>query len=542
MKIELYKIRNYSKSKTLLFIYLIINTINISNSLKRQELININIPQKIESENKNNDNKDIYYNLENSNANLNRIEFNKFETISIINEFPLQICSKLPFTKKDNFTDLLFNIVFKRKDNNNYGGINDFSGLEIKATITNNDNLERIKDNIINNSDALNTKVDSGTKTGLLKINKAFINKTVNSADIKDNDDLYLYLIINNKTETNLVINNDNLFCEIFLIYDDYNHDIIKNVYISNKIDYDENNEENNYKFYRLKMNELENSDKFIVDFSSNYVLSRGLYLSFINSDDKKKIKKGDIPKNSSNVEFLHSEIQKGKIHHFEFKLKDNKNETFLCIFAKTKILKTYNFIFKFREFNSLSYKFNNKVTYNNKEGKSILVLQNPFKDYSASEYIVKDIVVRKILKNDKIKKEYLDTIGIIESKYELVEKKVNSVNSEKIEIEIPKINEKDYYSIIINLYFPNNQNDYDALVYNTIDNHKIYRPYWAIFVFYGPIPFYLGIMAVVIVFASKKRKSDLKEEIMTTSFKISTANEHLKRDIDENEEDYLLE
>ena len=510
--------------------------------MKRQELININIPQNFGSKNKNNDNKNIYYNLDNKNVTLREIEFKKFETISTINEFPLQICSKLPFTKKDNFTDLLFNIVFKKKDNNNYGDINDFSGLEINATITNKYNLNGIKDNINNNSDVLNTKVDSGTRTGLLKVNKAFINKAVNSADIKDNDDLYLYLIINNITGTNSVINNDNFFCELFIIYDDCNYDIIKNVYINNKIDYDENNEENNYKFYRLKMNEIEKSDKFIVDFSSNYVLSRGLYLSFISIDDKKKIKTGDIPKNSSNVEFLHSEIQKGKIHHFEFKLKDKKNETFLCIFAKTKILKTYNFIFKFRESNSLSYKFNSKVTFNNKEGKSILVLQNPFHHYSTSEYTVKDIIVRKILKNDKIKKEYLDTIGIIESKYELVEKKVNSVYSEKIEIEIPKINEKDYYSILINLYFPSHHNDYDTLVYNTIDNHKIYRPYWAIYVFYGPIPFYLGIMAVVIVFASRKRKSDLKEEIMTTSFKISTADEDLKRDIDKNEEDNLLE
>ena len=107
--------------------------------------------------------------------------------------------------------------------------------------------------------------MDSGARTGLLKVNIAFINKKVNSVDIKDNDDIYLYLIIGNITETNLVINNDNLFYKLLFIYDDCNYDINKNVYIINKFDYDENKKENKLKFYKLKMNEIENSDKFIV-------------------------------------------------------------------------------------------------------------------------------------------------------------------------------------------------------------------------------------------------------------------------------------
>ena len=651
--VELFKIKNYSKTKSLLLLYLIINTINMFNSLEAHEFINKNIPEIIEYNNIKEDlnvifklsisdtsiydnlilhfstissdiqngqqilysfnefnpkmtnvekysnkylsnsflsinypkNKDQIYltikclkypcsftlksivedknklNLdeidsyslysENNDVRLKEVDFNKVQSIKNISQFPLKLSSKLPFRKGDNYRDLLFNIKFKWENNNGYNKqeyIDNFYNLEINATIINNNKSELINTNFIDDSNfnsVLKTKVDLSTKTGVLKINKTFINNALNLTNKEDNDDLYLYLIISNTTKINLDNNTDinthRLECKVFLIYDDCNNGTINNIFINNKIDYDEKDEKNNYNFFLLKLDEQKDSNIFIVEFSSNYALSRGLYVSFLDIEDKKKIKAGDIPNNSSNIQFLKSNIKKGKIYHFEFKLKNNKTEAILCVYAKSKVLKTYNYIFKFGETYYKSFNFTKEVKYYNNGTKSIIELENPFYEIDYLYDINKEIIVRKILNKDKIKKEDLDTIGLIESKYELVERKVNYLDK-NIKIEIPKINGKDYYSIIINS-IDNDNNGNEIFVFNTINNNKVSKPYWIIILFFGVIPFYLGIMAVIIIFTSRKSKSDLKEEVMKTSFKVSTVNDDLNRYKEEDiDEDNLLE
>ena len=76
---------------------------------------------------------------------------------------------------------------------------------------------------------------------------------------------------------------NVNLSAKLFLIYNNKtDYFIEENNYISDKLLTQNTN--NYFNLYHLKLNG--DNDKFIIDFSSNYALGRGLYVSFF--DDLK--------------------------------------------------------------------------------------------------------------------------------------------------------------------------------------------------------------------------------------------------------------
>ena len=128
--------------------------------------------------------------------------------------------------------------------------------------------------------------------------------------------------------------------------------------------------------------------------------------------------------------------------------------------------------------------------------------------------------------KNHRIKREEFDTIGIIESKYELVKGKVTI--GENIKIEIPKIDENDYYSVLVD--YPNEKEKY---VFNTINTPKPESKVWILILIFSGIPLLLTIIIFVIIYASKSSNYDLKEKIMQTSFKESGAVEKSSEDED---------
>ena len=277
-----------------------------------------------------------------------------------------------------------------------------------------------------------------------------------------NSDVIYLYITIINKNPNENININNYLNCTLFLIYDDYKNYIINQTnYISSKIYYDEDHEEKNYDLYHLQLDNPKDNI-FAVDFSSNFALSRGIYVSFLDYDIQKKIKDkdGKIYDNSSKIEFIKSDTKKGKNFHFEFKLKDpNKKDIILCIFVKSDELDIYNYIFKYKTFNSddnnnkINYKLNDEVTHLNKDNKTILEIENVqiINNNSKINYYKGEIYIRKIINKNKIDREDLDTIAIFKSKYELVQGNIEyEKDNQKIKIIIPKIYKRDHYSILI--------------------------------------------------------------------------------------------
>ena len=517
-------------TKRFLYFYLILTIVKLSINNINEEYIN-----------------DINNNkLDNIKSNHYTFIYNDVALIENINNFPLKLFSKLPFKDESNFVDLLFNFYLKDKNNNEDKNINLFNNIIIKASIITNSIYEQIinstenDEDIFKNISNINSKLDLSTKSAVLKINKTL--------SIKENkeEDLYLYVLISNNNH-NTNINNYNLWGEVFLTTTNYkNHYIPKNIYINNKIYYDGKNKENNYYLYHLHS---EGEDTFLVDFSSNYALNRGIYISFLDYDKNKNIGYDEISENSTNIEFISSPTHKGKTYHFEFKLKNNNKDVVFCVITKRKPdeLESYNYIFKFNTYNSgnkniKTYELNNKVKFSDNVDKTKLELENIKIKNNLNdkiEYLKGEIYIRKILNNDKIKREDLDTIGIIESKYELVNGKINYISDNKnIEIEIPKIDENDYYSIFINLPIEN-----EKFVYNTINTPNIKRPIWEIIAIFISIPLYLGIVIAIIIFYLKYKDSNLKEKIMKTSFAENEAGEGLIEGKDEgNDKDNVLE
>ena len=101
----------------------------------------------------------------------------------------------------------------------------------------------------------------------------------------------------------------------------------------------------------------------------------------------------------------------------------------------------------------------------------------------------------------------------INESKYELVDGNINYNNGNKnIEIEIPKIDENDYYSILVKLPDEN-----ERFVYETINTPKFNQPIWLIVIIFLSVPLYLGIVIGIIIFVFKQQNYGLKEKILKT-------------------------
>lgn len=531
----------------------------ISNKKYPNEYENFDLLFRIKS-NQNTD-YSIEYNIignENENYNNKDLTFGKTNEIKV-DSFPFRINIPLPFKKENNqynFENLLFNLYFKNGDINN---ANIFDELKINAAIINRNILNRINtdisdDDIFNNT-LISKNFDLYSKSIALSLDKKSINNNWNSLKNKDeSDELILYMVIFYKNLQEK--KNVNLSAKLFLIYNNKTDYIIEeNNYISDKLLTQNTN--NYFNLYHLKLNG--DNDKFIIDFSSNYPLSRGLYVSFLDDNtiqNIQKIESSELRINSTNVEFVDSENKKGTTYHFEFTLKNNIKDIYLCIISKVKmkkgadknkILPSVNYIFKYytsnskKESNITKYELNSEVKYSNKDDKTIIELQNiKITNKNANNNYKKgEICIRKIKEDNKFDKESLDTIGIIESKNELVNGLITYDNEIKnIKIEVPKIDEeKEYYSILID--FPEED---EKFVYDTIHETIINKPILQLILSFTVAPLLLGVIIGIIIFAHRYKNADLKEKITKISFKDENGPGDINVGGDEDEENNVLE
>jgi len=531
----------------------------ISNKKYPNEYENFDLLFRIKS-NQNTD-YSIEYNIignENENYNNKDLTFGKTNEIKV-DSFPFRINIPLPFKKENNqynFENLLFNLYFKNGDINN---ANIFDELKINVAIINRNILNRINtdisdDDIFNNT-LISKNFDLYSKSIALSLDKQSINNNWNSLKNKDeSDELILYMVIFYKNLQEK--KNVNLSAKLFLIYNNKTDYIIEeNNYISDKLL--TRNTNNYFNLYHLKLNG--DNDKFIIDFSSNYPLSRGLYVSFLDDNtiqNIQKIESSELRINSTNVEFVDSENKKGTTYHFEFTLKNNIKDIYLCIISKVKmkkgadknkILPSVNYIFKYytsnskKESNITKYELNSEVKYSNKDDKTIIELQNikiTNKNVN-NNYKKGEIYIRKIKEDNKLDKESLDTIGIIESKNELVNGVITYDNEIKnIKIEVPKIDEeKEYYSILID--FPEED---EKFVYDTIHETIINKPILQLILSFTVAPLLLGVIIGIIIFAHRYKNADLKDKITKISFKEEDGPGDINVGGDEDEENNVLE
>lgn len=442
---------------------------------------------------------------------------------------------------KNNFENLLFNLQLK--------SINDTSilkDLEIKATITDlitncNNNIETLEDNKF-----ITANFDLSTHTVALNINKTFQFNNWNLTKNENNGYPLLCVKIYNKNQVqnsaavnitaNTVVTSENKT----------EYSVEENVYVNDKLEINEiyNNQSNNFKLYNLTLKN-DSDDTFQVDFSSNFALSRGIYVSFLDSDDIKSLSLDNLRKNSSKVDFIKSETNKGSTYHFEFSLKNNEKNIYLCVFSSIKKKKSdnqlpsVNYVFKYSTYNSKNkgnltkYELNHEVEYKSDEKTKITIKPIKINSKAPTDGNKKmEIYVRKI--KTKFDKELLDTIGLIQSKYELVNAEIK-YEKDNIEINIPKIDdEKEYYSILT--YLPE---DNEMFVYNTIHTTKIERPIVTLILTFLGALLTFGVIVGVIIFVYKHQDSDLRRSIMATSFSESGA---IRPGNEETEDEDLLD
>ena len=140
------------------------------------------------------------------------------------------------------------------------------------------------------------------------------------------------------------------------------------------------------------------------------------------------------------------------------------------------------------------------------------------------------ELYVRKVIKGNRLIREEFDTIGIIESKYELINADIHS-DKNGITIKLPEeINKEDFYSIFINIPELN-----EKLVYDYVNTPKPEHQLWLLILIFSGIPVLLGLIIAIIIIAHNKSVDNLREEIMATSFKESGSLGNRKDDEDEN-------
>ena len=459
--------------------------------------------------------------------------FGKIEKINIT-YYPFDFCYKLPI-KKDDYKNLLFNLNLKSLQDQNSEKTSLFNNIYINSTIINinkfNDieSEENIDTSIFNEKPLLlNQEVDLSTKSILLNINKEYLNTLSNR--ISNEEELVLYFVINNNNKTKIE-------GKLFLIYENSTDVIIpSNNYISSKLP----TNKTNFNVYRLQLGE--NKTKFVVDFSSNYELGNNFKISFI--DYSYDIKQENIIKNSSNVNFTTSNNKNYAINQFEFTLNDNQKDILLCIYSNVedKKLSSINYIFKYNTYDDSEYKNRTKFEINKKiqrfylsdnDKRMILVIDNikKIKD-NKSEYCKGEIYLRKIEKNNKIDNEKIDCIALIESKYKLIEGKVEyEKNDEKIKIEMEYNNEMNYkfYSVFTDLSEENEKFSYNMIEFSI---NKKKRLLWSTI---GIVSIFILIIILAIIILilclMKKKKNKLEEDVNTVSFKVDDSQDLLGRD-----------
>lgn len=470
-------------------------------------------------------------------------------TIKTIDSLPLLFIFELSKTKgsfnTSHFQDLLFNIYFTITKEMNSSKTSVFDEYEIKSRLISsklkeNDIKSKINE-IISNEKAKKAAIDISTKSAILQFEKKYLLEEWNKTENKDSEDTPRLLFLIKRVSENKTIEEKDLSCTFFLIPKNSTSNdskIMQNIYINDRIHI---SSKNNLNFYHLStLNEKD--DYFVVDFSANYALSRGIYVTFLNFSNINSVKADDLIINSSNIVFHTKNNSYGKVYHFEFSLKEKKNDIILCVISKVKKSKkgkpltNLNYIFKYyttqaseegKLYKGNKIKFYEGVGQENKDKITQLTISlNMTQNTKLPKY---ELYVRKVTKDNRLFREEFDSIGIIESKYELINGEINTSQTSKqvIEVKIPKIqNEEDFYSIFINIPELN-----EKLVYNTINTSHPDHQLWVLILIFSGIPVLLGLIITIIIIAHNKTSDNLREEIMTTSFKESGALGNRKDD-----------
>ena len=356
----------------------------------------------------------------------------KIGAINETNSMPSEMFYSLPLKKDKVFNEFLFNLYFKSKKTvNTKTAI--FDKLEINAAIISKNSFIQFIQNQKNdiNKYLVNTALfDISTKSAIINI------KTEDMANAwiqnnKEDEDLILFIQINNNNK-----DSNNLNGKFFLNYKN-NEDFIfqKNKYISDQL-YIYNH--NNFNLYHLQ-SDSEERNLFIVEFSSNYPLEKKYlniyFIDHYNIEDNPE----NINSNSKDVEIINKKYI-GGVNYIEFKLNNNKKDIFLFVLFKEpknlkeneNELKSINYIFRYNTYKSDSNEYKNRAVYqfndvvnfknNNNTKTTLLTLEKTKKIIdNKEEYPSGEIYIKKILKENKKENEDLDTIAIIESKYELM-------------------------------------------------------------------------------------------------------------------------
>ena len=465
----------------------------------------------------------------------------KIEDIKI-NSYPFDFCYKLP-NKKSDFKDLLFNLNLKSLSLERAAGkTSSFNTIYMNATIINALQLESLQspDNvdtsIFNEKSSLlfNKEVDLSTKSISLDINKEYANKLSNTND----EELVLYFTIDNR-------NKDNAYMEgqLFLFYENDKDFIIPyNNYINSKL----STKKENFKYYHLQLGE--NKKQFVVDFSSNYELGNDLKISFIDYDtDIENQKPENIIKNAPSVVFSKSTNKNSAINQFEFTLNNNKNDILLCIYSNVQNnnLSSVNYVFKYNTYasedkNGVKYEINKKIQHSKTSDSKYLIFEfdnikkkkDNKNDY---EYCKGEIYVKKIEKKNKIDKEKIDSLALIETKYQLLKGKVKYENNGakvKVEMDYNNGTENNYYSVFVDLPEENEKFSYDMIYLGESKadektketaNTILKRYFW--WILGGSVLIVLIIIITIIIVVTKKKNDELGDNINTVSFKADGEN-----------------
>ena len=501
--LENFEIKNITKDNLVIWEYIPYD--NFSFGLKDYD-IKFNIIAK----------KNLSYNIKYETILIVNLEFEKIKEIEEINYLPIKMYSLLPFNKTNNqynFKELLFNFYFSSTSNIIPENSNTFEKIKIKATIITKEQLNNVistknEENIFNKN--ISTTFDLSTRTAVLNINKEFL------GNFKNNEELILYFSINfdNNNERKKI----NLAGKAFLFYKNNTEFIIpENNYINDKLSINDNKI---YNLYHLKLEEKENMNKnYVVEFSSNVNLDNDLFIYFIDYDNIKKINSDNISKNTYNIK--NSVIKIGGIQYFEFTLKNETKDIILCVGTNLKKekdgLSNINYIFKYLDKNNqkFNYVLNKKLNKKINHSKNTIELEKiqNINIYNKTEYPNVEIYIRKIKKEDKLKKELFNTISIIESDYELINGNI-SYENEKIVIDIPKMKGNEFYSVLINLLGTDVKFVYDTIIHqDKDDSHKV------LIIVSISLSVIVIIIGIVVIFYFKRKRKYSENIVMKTSF-----------------------
>ena len=224
-----------------------------------------------------------------------------------------------------------------------------------------------------------------------------------------------------------------------------------------------------------------------------------------------------------------------GSINQFEFTLKeDSIKDIILCVATNLQTKKggisTINYVFKYNTYSLNEYI--DIITYNfseilsNKGSSLIFSSINTKSKDNQEDKVYGEISIRKILRTDRLNNEKLDTIAIIESKYDLVNADITR-DSKNTNLKNKNMNIKnEYYSIVINSPIYNQKFVFNTIPEGIIENSGKKNVLLIVLICVSALIVLLVILVVIKIFKNKNK--NLKEEVMKTSFEKSGMLEQL--------------